>query len=554
MTVITVQYDGGSSGSGPLTFGQDNMILCIRRDDPDQINKHAVWPIPLGTGLPEVLAVLRQLAERHESLRTRFPSDGPGGPTRQEVHAAGSFRVTLVEAGPDSELDALADELARKDRPVGFDLAADFPIRYTLLTRDGRPVRLAVVVCHSGADGAATSRLFEEWYTLLSGGELGPIGAPTPLEVAQSERTPVGRRRATASLRHWEKILRTSPQAVFADSGITGPPGRLATLAIRSPSAAAALAAAAQRTGASPSSVLLGIFAALVGHRAAQPRLVIAALSANRHRSQLANHVGTLAQDALLAVDTGAADLDEVIGRTKAAALAGYWHSTFDATLIWQLIEDVAHLRGSRWARQVVVNDLSMTIPDAAAQARPMPYTDPELSWYPDEEVPVRVMLNIWRVRDCVELSLHTCPQVFDRADSERLARGLLTLVEAAADGPVPLDGLTDLTGLAPGVRDGEWASVDGSWIDLAAVRELLTHALGADTRPTVTVEQGRLTARLDSGERALTPAGAHLAVLAALSERQTAMAPQYYVIDGAVPAEGSGRDGGVTDWQARLA
>ncbi|KQV12073.1 hypothetical protein [Kitasatospora sp. Root107] len=107
MTVITVQYDGGSSGSGPLTFGQDNMILCIRRDDPDQINKQAVWPVPPGAGLPEVLAVLRQLAERHESLRTRFPSDGPGGGTRQVVHAAGSFRVTLVEAGPEGELDAL---------------------------------------------------------------------------------------------------------------------------------------------------------------------------------------------------------------------------------------------------------------------------------------------------------------------------------------------------------------------------------------------------------------------------------------------------------------
>lgn len=167
--------------------------------------------------------------------------------------------------------------------------------------------------------------------------------------------------------------------------------------------------------------------------------------------------------------------------------------------------------------------------------------------------MPVRVMLNIWRVRDCVELSLHTCPQVFDRADSERLARGLLTLVEAAANGPVALDGLTGLTGLEPGVRDGEWESVDGSWIDLAAVRELLTATLGAETRPVVTVADGRLTARLDAGTSALTPAEAHRAVLAGLSGRQTAMAPHHYVIDGAVPAEGSGRDGGVTDWQALL-
>ncbi|MFE3110015.1 condensation domain-containing protein [Kitasatospora indigofera] len=479
---ITVRYSAEGGGSGPLTMGQDNMIRCIRRDDPEQINKEAVWPVPAGTDLPAALAALRTLAERHASLRTVFPSGPDGFPARQEVRGEGEFTVRVVEAGPlgERELDRLADDLARADNAVPFDLAADFPLRCTLVTAEDRPVRMPVVVCHSGADGAATALLIQEWLLLAAGKELPPATARTPLEVAAFESSALGRRRAIASLRHWERILRTGPQAVFADSRITGPPDVVSTLILRSREAAEHLAAASLRTGASPSVVLLAAFAALVAHRADQPRLVIAALSANRHRPVMADHIGTLAQDAFMAVDTGLRDLDEVIGHTKAASLAGYWHSTFDAEQIWRMIDDIAHLRGSRYARHVVVNDLSLTIPESASDARPPAVADPEISWFPDQRVPVRLMFNILRVNGSLELALLACPQVLDRTEIEEFARGLLAVVRAAATGPVPLAGLDALTTVRPGVREGDWHEVDGSWIDLDAVRQLLADVLGA--------------------------------------------------------------------------
>lgn len=479
---ITVRYSAEGGGSGPLTMGQDNMIRCIRRDDPEQINKEAVWPVPAGTDLPAALAALRTLAERHASLRTVFPSGPDGFPARQEVRGEGEFTVRVVEAGPlgERELDQFADDLARADNALPFDLAADFPLRCTLVTAEDRPVRMPVVVCHSGADGAATALLIQEWLLLAAGKELPPATARTPLEVAAFENSALGRRRATASLRHWERILRTGPQAVFADSRITGPPDVVSTLILRSREAAEHLAAASLRTGASPSVVLLAAFAALVAHRADQPRLVIAALSANRHRPVMADHIGTLAQDAFMAVDTGLHDLDEVIGHTKAASLAGYWHSTFDAEQIWRMIDDIAHLRGSRYARHVVVNDLSLTIPESASEARPPALTDPEISWFPDQRVPVRLMFNILRVNGSLELALLACPQVLDRTEIEEFARGLLAVVRAAATGPVPLAGLDALTAVRPGVREGDWREVDGSWIDLDAVRQLVADVLGA--------------------------------------------------------------------------
>ncbi|MEU6237784.1 condensation domain-containing protein, partial [Kitasatospora sp. NPDC047058] len=455
---ITVRYGGASSGSGPLTLGQDNMIRCIRRDLPEQINKEAVWPVPDGTTLSAALDALRALIERHESLRTVFPpGDGPDAfPERQEVRGEGEFTVTVHDPGPgrtDAELDLLAAGSGRAEVAVPFDLAAGPRLRFTLLADVGRALRLIVVVCHAGADGVATTLLIQDWLALAAGKELPPVTGLTPLQVAARERSDQGRRKAVAALRHWERILATGPQAVYADSRITGPATGMSAVVLRSRSSAADLSAVARRTGATPSVVLLAAFAALVAQRAGRTGLVLAALSANRQRAVLADHIGTLAQDALLALDTGTADLDELIGRAKAAALAGYWHSTLNAGEVWQLIEDVAHVRGVRFARQVVVNDLSMAIPEAMSEARPAPAADPELTWLPDQPLPVRTLLTILRTSGSLEFALLACPQVLDREETERFALALPAVLKAAAHGPLPLAGLPALAGLRPAAR-----------------------------------------------------------------------------------------------------
>lgn len=533
---ITVRYGGASSGSGPLTLGQDNMIRCIRTSRPEQINKESVWPVPDRTTLPAALDALRALLERHESLRTAFPP-GPGAdgfPERQEVRPDGEFTVTTVpvEGRDEREVQALAEEVGRADVAVPFDLAAAPRLRLLLLTDGGLVRRLVVVACHAGVDGAAVTLLIQDWLDLAAGKELPPATSRTPLQVAAQEQSPQGRRKTAAALKHWETILTTGPQAVFAADGITGPPNGLATLLLRSRAAATDLDALCRRTGASPSVVLLAVFAALTAHRADRPDLVFAALSANRQRAALADHIGTLAQDALLSLDTGTADLDELIGRTKAASFTGYWHSTLNADKVWQLVEDVAERRGARFSRQVAVNDLSLAIPESVYDTRPSPAADPEVQWLPDQPLPVRLLLNILRTAGSLEFILLACPQVLDRAETERFARALPAVLAAAAHRPLPLTELAALSGLPPATRTGDWQRIDANWIDLAAVRTLLADALGPTaTAIQVSYADDRLTARIATTDPTLTPAAAHHAVIATLPGRDTAMAPQYYVI-----------------------
>ncbi|MFI6154933.1 condensation domain-containing protein [Kitasatospora sp. NPDC051170] len=574
---ITVRYAAEGSGFGPLTRGQDNMIRCIRGGAPEQINKDSLWPVPDDTSLSEGLDALRLLVERHESLRTHFPpGPGPDGfPSRQVVRASGEFAVTVIEAGgrTDAELNALAEESGRRDVAVPIDLAAPPRIRFTLLTEGERLLRLVAVVCHAGADGAAIAVLIQDWLALAAGKELPPVSSPTPLEFAAAEQSPQGRRKATAALRRWAQILSTGPQAVFADSRITGRASDHGALLVRSRAGADHLAAVCRRTGASPSVVLLAVFAALVAHRSGQSRLVLAALSANRQRAALLDHVGTLAQDALIELDLGGGpleegagrdgdapaaptDLDALIGITKPTSFAAYWHSTLDAEKVWELVEDTAHLRGARFGRQVVVNDLSLTIPAAVADLQPAPAVEPELTELPSPPMPVRLMFTILRISGSLDFVLIACPQVLDARESDHFARALLAVLAAAAKGPVPLAELPGLADLPRPHRVGEWHVIDGCWIDLAAVRALLREALGADAEIRIALEEAALTAEITTPDAALTPGVAHAAVVAALPGRDTAMAPHHYLIrhrpSGTVAA-GSGRDPEVAARHAAL-
>ncbi|MFJ8622460.1 condensation domain-containing protein [Kitasatospora sp. NPDC093550] len=547
---IAVRFAAASSGSGPLTRGQDNMIRCIRSSAPEQINKDSVWPVPPGTSLSSGLVALRLLVERHESLRTSFPvGSGPDGfPDRQVVHPSGRFTVAVVDGGTedDGRLDALAARLGREDLPVRFDLTAAPRIRFTLVARGERLLRLAAVVCHAGADGAATAVLIQDWYALAAGKQLPAVAAPTPLRLAAAEQSKQGRRKAAASLRHWARVLGTGPHTVFADARVTGPPRDHAALMVRSQAGADHLAAVCRRVGASPSVVLLAAFAALVAHRAGRRgELVMSALSANRHQAELIDHVGTLAQDALILLDADAADLDQLIGRAKSASLKAYWHSILDAEQVWQLVEDVAHRRGSRFARQVVVNDLSLTVPPAVAQAQPLPSADPELTPLPSPVLPVRLMLAILRITGSLDFVLVACPQVLDPEEAEGFARALLAVLAAAAEGPVLLADLPAVLGPSADARDDEWRLVDGNWIDLAAVRDLLDAAVGSHR---LAFRDNELVAEITTADPALDPAAAHRAVVAALPGRDTAMAPHRYVVRRATPdgeevESGHGRD-----------
>lgn len=552
---VDIRFSGGPARTGPITVGQANMRRCVLRDDPAHMNACLVWPLPDGLSLGRVAELVRTLVLRHESLRTTYPVDPE---LRQVVAGEGTLRMSVHPA--DGDPAALADEVGVRMRAVRFDPPNEFPLRLGVVTVDGAPVRLVVVVCHMAADAVALDLLAREWADLVAGRELPPPAAVQPVDLALSERTPRGQRRLVSSLRYWDKQLRTTPQAMFAVPGVGATDWMHRRLHIRSRAAAVALDTITERTDASRATVVLAAMCALLGRRLDQRTFVVAMLAANRFLAELVDYVGTVAQDALMSVDLDAATFDEIVRRVRSRSMSALRHSWFDYEELFPVIRGAEHDRGTHWARDCVFNDLTALTLDGLLTLPPTPETDgpdPSLAWAPRESMLTRLMLWAVRLEGEVDLVLWADERCLSAEAAEEFGRSIVALLVAAADRDV------DPADFAEPVRRGDgWYTVDSCWIDIAAVNRLVADVLPDRPALVVAVPDELLGHRLEchmAGTEAtdVTTVHADCLAVAARDHRLTVMAPHHYVVHEAAPddpadpsawlgipvlAEGSGR------------
>ncbi|WP_097910982.1 MULTISPECIES: condensation domain-containing protein [Streptomyces] len=558
-TTVTVAYAGGDERRGPLTMGQANMIRCILRDDPTHINIHDVWPVPGGTAPEAVLDALRTLAGRHEGLRTTFPRPQGVTPVDQVVSAEGTFTVTVLDhAELPADPAGYAESVARAARAGRFDLEREFPLRITLLTVAGEPVHVALAFSHAVADGSAMAILREEFAELLAGKELSGLASLPPVDLATVEASPAGLRKSEASLRYWERILRTGPQEMFAEprGRRPGTDEEARQLTLRSRRGSRALAAAARRTGHPEATVLMAAWCALVAHRAGQDSCVTAVPSANRFHARVARSVTTTSQDALLHLDVRVPAFDALVARTWGAVLNAYRHSQFDSVRLWEMIDRVTAERGSHFGRDVVFNDVSaLPAPLLGADTQERDDAEQELTWGPPQALPTRLLAFTYRTAPQLHISLWAAPSLFTPEEAKGFLSGLVLLLEAAAAGDMPMEELAEVTGVRPAERGPGWLRVDGCWVSPDAVREALGRAVdglpvrvaeepGPDGTADGTAEgatgtEPHLTAYLARGDTSLTPEAAHRALTALIPAAGSGvLAPQRYVLVENPPTE----------------
>ncbi|WP_353946868.1 condensation domain-containing protein [Streptomyces sp. HUAS MG91] len=563
-TSHSVRYSAGVARRGPLAVGQTNMIRCILRDDPVQINIHDVWPAPLDTSVEAAVDALCVLVERHEALRTTFPHRPGELPEEQHVAAEGTFRV--VERAHHTcpeQPDRYAESVARLSRHERFRLDRDFPLRLTLLTRNGTVSHVALAASHAAVDGSALAILHDEWHALVTGTPLPAPTARTPLDLAAEETSPGGRRRSEASLRYWENVLRTAPQAMFAEPRLRAGEYSTAQLTLRSSRAGRALRDTAARTKSPAPTVLLAAWCTLAAHRAGQHTCVAAAPTGNRNRSGLARSVTTLSQDALLSLDMSGPTFDAVLRRTWGAALDAYRHSRFDSVRLWEMIDSVTRERGSRFARDVVFNDVS-SVPatsvgtvETSGDAEPREFS---LTWGPEQVLPTRLLTFVHAVEPELRLSLWADPALFTRAEAEDQLTGLVRLLEAAARADVPLADLTSVTGVRPAERDADWHRIDDCWISRSAVERAVSDAAGRLPAHVAVTDDPAAAAPDGRGARlvayvavppdgsAPTPHGLHTGLMTEIARRSELLAPHHYVVVRDAPHDTTD----VAAWQRR--
>jgi hypothetical protein len=547
---VRVRFAGPPGRTGPLTVGQANMLLCNERNEPAHINMHVVWDLPAGTGLEQVATALADLHVRHESLRTRYPAPLPGNSEpMQVVHAEGEFVLDVHAASGDAAM--CAEDLGLTLRGRKFDAAADWPVRAAVVTVDDAPTHLVLALSHAAVDASALGILRREWLTLVTGGELPEPAAVRPVDQALRERSENGRRRSASSLAYWAGQLRTNPQAMLAVPRGTAPdhePGWTPRLRIRSDEAARALDVLTEQTGVSKSTLVLTALCALVARHADQRQAVVTTLSANRYLPDLAEYLGTVAQDALLSVpvdisEDGEETFATLARRVRKRTQLAYPNSWFDSIELWERIDTIGLERGTHHARDCVFNDLSPLGLDGGVLRAGSDPRDPEqavqLTRLPDEPLDVGVMLWVFRLEGALDLSLWADPRRLAPAAAEALGCGIATVLIAAARGEVRIADLPGITGLHPVARGPRWLVADGCWVDLDEVEELIASALpAAASMFGLTAEPDPVLGHRLVCEIAVTEPGSagpdlverlHEACVAGLVSRPAAMAPHEY-------------------------
>jgi hypothetical protein len=278
---------------------------------------------------------------------------------------------------------------------------------------------------------------------------------------------------------------------------------------------------------------------------------VFRVISSNRIGAHLGGYVGTIAQESLLAAgspagssDTPAGSFDELVRRCGAATLRAARFSSFNQPDRQRMIRDFEHLRGIRFHRDSVFNNLAAHDGGTSGPADAAPQ-ETFIAWWKPPSAFNQTLLefHLLRAPEGISVGLWTGDTTrMPPAEIESLLRGIERLIVAAAGGDVDLANLTDITGVRPVDRGADWLLIDFCWVELEQVQRLLDDALDVPAARAFVVRDGAgnpsLIACLAVSPRIRTCEQAHAACVAGLDGRLTAMAPGRYSLYAQPPEE----------------
>ncbi|MCL2533503.1 MAG: amino acid adenylation domain-containing protein, partial [Nocardiaceae bacterium] len=327
----------------PLSLAQKRMWFINQFD-----TESAAYNIPLAVRLTGDLdtaalrAAVGDVLERHESLRTYFPttalpsSDLADGEPEQVI-------VPVAEAAPDlTVVDVPPAEVAPRIAALisrGFDVTTAVPVRAQLLRLGPAEHVLAMVVHHICADGFSMAPLARDVmtaYMARTGGHL-PQWAPLPVqyadfaawqrEVLGSEDDPDSL--VSRQLAFWTDALSGLPEAITLPTDRPRPTqlsfaGDRVEFEI--PAAAhRSLAALARREGATMFMAAHAALAALLAKLSGSDDIAIGTPIAGRGEAELDGLVGMFVNTLVLRSQVdAAAGFGELLARTREFDLAAF--------------------------------------------------------------------------------------------------------------------------------------------------------------------------------------------------------------------------------------
>jgi hypothetical protein len=336
---VRVRFRAVGAGPGPLTWGQLAIWEVLRWLPPDDssLNITGSCAVPPGVALPEVLAAVGALVQRHDSLRSRY-FDTTHGP-RQQVRDRGELAVAVHDAG-ECDLDAAVAGHLRVMRAGHFHDTLDLPLRVAVLTDAGHPVRVLLVVSHMAVDGWSYQILLRDLAALLAGGTLGPAGQQ-PLQRAAFEASEPGLRREARTLAYWAERLAATGDRMMRNAS-ADPVPKLAWAEILSPALAAATLSLSARYAVSSSAIMMAATAVVLTEVTGQRDVSLRTIVATRFQPESRDMVAAFNQNALFHLPVREERWDSLLRRAGDAAMRAYRNSECDPRKLSAVMDAVA--------------------------------------------------------------------------------------------------------------------------------------------------------------------------------------------------------------------
>jgi len=441
---VPVRFDGEGSGVDDLTWGQVVLWQSIMASGQSR-TLGGVSGLPAGTTVEDVADDLRYAVSRHQSLRTRLclSSTEANEFPRQDCRATGEVMLEVVDAGDDDPAEVAAAVLLRLQTEP-FDYENEWPVRMTVVLKDGVPARLVAVYLHLVLDAGGLEVLIADGAARPRDGSTPPPVRMQPLEQTAWQRGPAGQRVNTTSLRYQEHVLRTVPLSRFGEPRYPGP-ASFRKVRYRSPALLLAARAAAQRCQANTASVLLAGFAVALARVTRRTPVMAMLTVSNRFRPGLAESVSALMQVSPYLIDVADVTIGEAVRRAERSTLSAYKNAYCDPYQQDELYDRVFAERGEV--------DLSCYYNDKRRQgAAPTDgpvATEEEIraalassthEWVEDPEMPgSKVYLYVDDAPDAIDLQMSVDLRHFSPDDLLTIVREIESVaVDAALDPSLP--------------------------------------------------------------------------------------------------------------------
>ncbi|MDH6131219.1 hypothetical protein P3T37_000588 [Kitasatospora sp. MAA4] len=444
----TIRLDSARAGTGPATWGQRAIWGVVTRlgDDAPRYNLPIDLPVTPPRPVARVLADLTELLRLHDSLHTRLLPDGADG-LEQVVDGSGELAVQVRQCAA-AEAPAVSADLLQELAGRSFDHARQWPLRVGLVECEGAVHRLVLAASHAAMDYWGLGRLLRDLQSIESGESAESLRrsrpAQQPLEAAEFQASPIGRRRDEAARRYWCEQLAAGPRRMFREPAApelaADPDRRFPNAVLRSPALAVAVGRVAAGLEVSDAAVLLGAASHQLARMSGSSDVLFQVVVGNRFQPAAAASVSTVAQEAVFLLTDADRDLADVVRRTRSVSFSAFRHAGYDK---WALEREVAQLveKGeaadhSYWwndTRDPGVGPFDTVEQPRAALGELIGRT--ELSW-PTQFPPrrnVSVAVDVLTAPGALDLAMTADPAVLTREGMERFLRGVEGLVVGEA-------------------------------------------------------------------------------------------------------------------------